>query len=227
MWQIYQHISFNYWRCPNYILLLVAFSSLPMVLSLVFYVVPQGDHVTFLNIYKGFHQSGKSSQWCYKNFLNHQALVCFCCIKTSFFLIKNMRISKAMSFFFFFVAHIHFEQHFVLFAAEEGHWNQGTACQGNKEVWHTAEILRQRYAGRILPAFLTHRTFCNWRSTPRRHKNLQGQMENKKQRKLSKQKPGLLKQNLCMLSYIKKKAKRTNSEALRHAHHVRRPIMQR
>ncbi|KAM3348058.1 hypothetical protein ACQJBY_021769 [Aegilops geniculata] len=38
------------------------------------FAAAEGDHVTFLNIYKGFHQSGKSSQWCYKNFLNHQAL---------------------------------------------------------------------------------------------------------------------------------------------------------
>ncbi|OQU86122.1 probable pre-mRNA-splicing factor ATP-dependent RNA helicase DEAH9 isoform X2 [Sorghum bicolor] len=38
------------------------------------FAAAEGDHVTFLNIYKGFHQSGKSSQWCYKNFLNYQAL---------------------------------------------------------------------------------------------------------------------------------------------------------
>ncbi|KAJ1282049.1 hypothetical protein BS78_03G020300 [Paspalum vaginatum] len=38
------------------------------------FAAAEGDHVTFLNIYRGFHQSGKSSQWCYKNFLNYQAL---------------------------------------------------------------------------------------------------------------------------------------------------------
>ncbi|KAL6838814.1 hypothetical protein ACP4OV_031528 [Aristida adscensionis] len=38
------------------------------------FAAAEGDHVTFLNIYKGFHQHGKSSQWCYKNFLNYQAL---------------------------------------------------------------------------------------------------------------------------------------------------------
>ncbi|KHG03250.1 putative ATP-dependent RNA helicase DHX35 [Gossypium arboreum] len=34
----------------------------------------QGDHVTFLNIYKGFLQSGKSSKWCHKNFINYHAM---------------------------------------------------------------------------------------------------------------------------------------------------------
>ncbi|KAH1217918.1 putative pre-mRNA-splicing factor ATP-dependent RNA helicase DEAH9 [Glycine max] len=34
----------------------------------------QGDHVTFLNVYKGFHQSGKSSQWCHKNYVNYHAM---------------------------------------------------------------------------------------------------------------------------------------------------------
>ncbi|XVF27553.1 hypothetical protein REPUB_Repub14bG0118100 [Reevesia pubescens] len=34
----------------------------------------QGDHVTFLNIYKGFLQSGKSSKWCHKNFINYLAM---------------------------------------------------------------------------------------------------------------------------------------------------------
>ncbi|XP_017979400.1 PREDICTED: probable pre-mRNA-splicing factor ATP-dependent RNA helicase DEAH9 isoform X2 [Theobroma cacao] len=34
----------------------------------------QGDHVTFLNIYKGFLQSGKSSQWCHRNFINYHAM---------------------------------------------------------------------------------------------------------------------------------------------------------
>ncbi|RVW29662.1 putative pre-mRNA-splicing factor ATP-dependent RNA helicase DEAH9 [Vitis vinifera] len=34
----------------------------------------QGDHVTYLSVYKGFIQSGKSSQWCYKNFINYHAM---------------------------------------------------------------------------------------------------------------------------------------------------------
>ncbi|KAL2931771.1 putative pre-mRNA-splicing factor ATP-dependent RNA helicase DEAH9 [Bienertia sinuspersici] len=34
----------------------------------------QGDHVTFLNVYKGFLQSGKSSKWCHKNFVNYHAM---------------------------------------------------------------------------------------------------------------------------------------------------------
>ncbi|XP_015943066.1 probable pre-mRNA-splicing factor ATP-dependent RNA helicase DEAH9 [Arachis duranensis] len=33
-----------------------------------------GDHVTFLNVYKGFLQSGKSSQWCHKNYVNYHAM---------------------------------------------------------------------------------------------------------------------------------------------------------
>ncbi|KAK8469012.1 hypothetical protein PHAVU_006G179000 [Phaseolus vulgaris] len=38
------------------------------------FAAAEGDHVTFLNVYKGFHQSGKSSQWCHKNFVNYQAM---------------------------------------------------------------------------------------------------------------------------------------------------------
>ncbi|KAM3327327.1 putative pre-mRNA-splicing factor ATP-dependent RNA helicase DEAH9 isoform X2 [Capsicum chacoense] len=33
-----------------------------------------GDHVTFLNVYKGFIQSNKSSKWCHKNFINYHAM---------------------------------------------------------------------------------------------------------------------------------------------------------
>ncbi|XP_020088516.1 probable pre-mRNA-splicing factor ATP-dependent RNA helicase DEAH9 isoform X1 [Ananas comosus] len=38
------------------------------------FAAAEGDHVTFLNIYRGFLQSGKSSQWCYKNFINYHAM---------------------------------------------------------------------------------------------------------------------------------------------------------
>ncbi|XP_077227318.1 RNA helicase family protein [Tasmannia lanceolata] len=38
------------------------------------FAVAEGDHVTYLNIYKGFLHSGKSSQWCHKNFINYQAM---------------------------------------------------------------------------------------------------------------------------------------------------------
>ncbi|KAJ3693888.1 hypothetical protein LUZ60_009368 [Juncus effusus] len=38
------------------------------------FAASEGDHVTFLNVYKGFLQSNKSSQWCYKNFINYQAM---------------------------------------------------------------------------------------------------------------------------------------------------------
>ncbi|XP_030480108.1 probable pre-mRNA-splicing factor ATP-dependent RNA helicase DEAH9 isoform X1 [Cannabis sativa] len=38
------------------------------------FATAEGDHVTFLNVYKGFLQSGKSSQWCYRNFVNYHAM---------------------------------------------------------------------------------------------------------------------------------------------------------
>ncbi|KAL0011233.1 hypothetical protein SO802_006341 [Lithocarpus litseifolius] len=38
------------------------------------FAAAEGDHVTFLNVYKGFLQSGKSSQWCHRNHVNYQAM---------------------------------------------------------------------------------------------------------------------------------------------------------
>ncbi|XP_065860093.1 probable pre-mRNA-splicing factor ATP-dependent RNA helicase DEAH9 isoform X1 [Euphorbia lathyris] len=38
------------------------------------FAAAEGDHVTFLNVYQGFLKSGKSSQWCHKNFVNYQAM---------------------------------------------------------------------------------------------------------------------------------------------------------
>ncbi|GAB2231354.1 hypothetical protein Droror1_Dr00010360 [Drosera rotundifolia] len=38
------------------------------------FAAAEGDHVTFLNVYKGFLQSGKSSKWCHNNFLNYHAM---------------------------------------------------------------------------------------------------------------------------------------------------------
>ncbi|KAI0492045.1 hypothetical protein KFK09_026310 [Dendrobium nobile] len=38
------------------------------------FAAAEGDHVTHLNVYKGFFQSGKSSQWCYKNYINYHAM---------------------------------------------------------------------------------------------------------------------------------------------------------
>ncbi|XP_024156527.1 probable pre-mRNA-splicing factor ATP-dependent RNA helicase DEAH9 isoform X4 [Rosa chinensis] len=38
------------------------------------FAAAEGDHVSFLNVYKAFLQSGKSSQWCHKNFVNYQAM---------------------------------------------------------------------------------------------------------------------------------------------------------
>lgn len=69
-------ILMNFLACMNVWWWLLFVNDIFYFLMSWIYNVPQGDHVTFLNIYKGFHQSGKSSQWCYKNFLNYQALVC-------------------------------------------------------------------------------------------------------------------------------------------------------
>ncbi|KAM1045710.1 hypothetical protein ACFX2I_036584 [Malus domestica] len=38
------------------------------------FAAAEGDHVSFLNVYKGFLQSGKSPQWCHRNFVNYQAM---------------------------------------------------------------------------------------------------------------------------------------------------------
>lgn len=79
-------LSANDFGCSDEILTIAAFLSVQSVWvsmrgvkkefdeAKLRFAAAEGDHVTFLNIYKGFHQSGKSSQWCYKNFLNHQAL---------------------------------------------------------------------------------------------------------------------------------------------------------
>jgi len=36
--------------------------------------VHEGDHLTFINIYRAFLRNNKNSQWCYENFLNYKAL---------------------------------------------------------------------------------------------------------------------------------------------------------
>lgn len=38
------------------------------------FAAAEGDHVTFLNVYKGFIQSNKSAKWCHKNFVNYHAM---------------------------------------------------------------------------------------------------------------------------------------------------------
>uniref|UniRef100_A0A1D1XQH4 RNA helicase n=1 Tax=Anthurium amnicola TaxID=1678845 RepID=A0A1D1XQH4_9ARAE len=38
------------------------------------FAVAEGDHVTYLNVYKGFLASGKSPQWCHRNLINYQAM---------------------------------------------------------------------------------------------------------------------------------------------------------
>ncbi|KAL0398516.1 UNVERIFIED_CONTAM: putative pre-splicing factor ATP-dependent RNA helicase DEAH9 [Sesamum radiatum] len=38
------------------------------------FAAAEGDHITFLNVYKGFIQSGKSSNWCHKNHINYHSM---------------------------------------------------------------------------------------------------------------------------------------------------------
>ncbi|KAK3039917.1 hypothetical protein RJ639_027752 [Escallonia herrerae] len=38
------------------------------------FAAAEGDHVTFLIMYRGFIQSDKSPKWCHKNFINYQAM---------------------------------------------------------------------------------------------------------------------------------------------------------
>ncbi|GMH30367.1 hypothetical protein Nepgr_032210 [Nepenthes gracilis] len=38
------------------------------------FAAAEGDHVTFLNVYKAFLLSGKSSKWCHKNYVNYHAM---------------------------------------------------------------------------------------------------------------------------------------------------------
>ncbi|KAK4440015.1 putative pre-splicing factor ATP-dependent RNA helicase DEAH9 [Sesamum alatum] len=38
------------------------------------FAAAEGDHVTFLNVYKGFIGSGKSSNWCHKNHINYHGM---------------------------------------------------------------------------------------------------------------------------------------------------------
>ncbi|GKF56717.1 hypothetical protein Tco_0167057, partial [Tanacetum coccineum] len=41
------------------------------------FAAAEGDHVTFLNVYKGFLQSNRSSKWCHQNSINYHAMVSF------------------------------------------------------------------------------------------------------------------------------------------------------
>ncbi|XP_074326234.1 putative pre-mRNA-splicing factor ATP-dependent RNA helicase DEAH9 [Apium graveolens] len=38
------------------------------------FAAAEGDHVTFLNVYKGSLKCNKSPTWCHKNFVNYQAM---------------------------------------------------------------------------------------------------------------------------------------------------------
>ncbi|GAA0186427.1 RNA helicase [Lithospermum erythrorhizon] len=38
------------------------------------FATAEGDHVTFLNIFKGFMESNRSSKWCHKNYVNYHAM---------------------------------------------------------------------------------------------------------------------------------------------------------
>lgn len=69
---IFDQLFFAYWdrKKKNSSAIYNFFCSLSIIFSYL-----QGDHVTFLNIYKGFLQSCKSSHWCHKNFINYHAMV--------------------------------------------------------------------------------------------------------------------------------------------------------
>ncbi|GFQ05352.1 probable ATP-dependent RNA helicase dhx35 [Phtheirospermum japonicum] len=49
------------------------------------FAAAEGDHVTFLNVYKGFIGSGKSSNWCHKNHVNYHAMVVRKAVTAGFF----------------------------------------------------------------------------------------------------------------------------------------------
>ncbi|KAL8460585.1 hypothetical protein ACS0TY_032202 [Phlomoides rotata] len=38
------------------------------------FAAAEGDHISYLNVYKGFLESGKSSNWCHKNHVNYHAM---------------------------------------------------------------------------------------------------------------------------------------------------------
>ncbi|KAM7262747.1 hypothetical protein ACFE04_000430 [Oxalis oulophora] len=38
------------------------------------FAAAEGDHISFLNVYKGFFQANKSSQWCHRNCINYHAM---------------------------------------------------------------------------------------------------------------------------------------------------------
>ena len=39
------------------------------------FAVAEGDHVTYLNVFRGFEESGRAAPWCHRHCLNHNALL--------------------------------------------------------------------------------------------------------------------------------------------------------
>lgn len=39
------------------------------------FAVGEGDLITFLNIWRGWEESGRSRKWSYKNFINHRTML--------------------------------------------------------------------------------------------------------------------------------------------------------
>ena len=39
------------------------------------FAVGEGDLITFLNIWRGWEEFGRSRKWCYKNFVNHRTML--------------------------------------------------------------------------------------------------------------------------------------------------------
>lgn len=93
----------------------------------------QGDHVTFLNVYKGFIESKRPQQWCYKNFLNYQSMVC---------IITEMAISPCFPLPIFLFFWFPF--------TEKSDWNQGSTQTDCSEIRHHFEIMWRRYGGKKL-----------------------------------------------------------------------------
>lgn len=79
-------VSAPKYRCSNEILSIAAMLSVPNVFvrpreaareadeAKARFAHVDGDHLTLLNVYHAYKQSGEDSDWCYQNFLNHRSL---------------------------------------------------------------------------------------------------------------------------------------------------------
>lgn len=126
----------------------------------------QGDHVTFLNVYKGFLKSGKSSQWCHKNYVNYHAMVSNIYWMSGFslnlaWIVKFIISELSLRYYHLgnFVIYIFLlSLIFMIFLtiAEKSYWNQRTTQKNSTEIRHCLKIMWNRYAGKFLHAFIVH-----------------------------------------------------------------------